>query len=166
MRHWQVNRILLLGGVICAVALSSSGASARQQINIPSDTAITRTLTSEGTEFWLCFMKNFRERDPEKPGTYEPAVLEVFLTADDDADVQLEIPSLGFRHRLRCRGTAPSLLHPSLGQSSHWHLNCSPYHQQNHPPHHLRQCRSAWSLRLSVRHTVAKVCLQHGCWPI
>lgn len=101
MRHWQVNRILLLSGVICAVALSSSVASARQQINTPSDTTITRTLTSEGTEFWLCFMKNFRERDPEKPGTYEPAVLEVFLTADDDADVQLEIPSLGFRHRLR-----------------------------------------------------------------
>ncbi|MCX7929420.1 MAG: IgGFc-binding protein [Chlorobi bacterium] len=45
-------------------------------------------------------MKNFREQDPNKPGSYEPALLEVFVTADTDAQVTMEIPSLSFRHRL------------------------------------------------------------------
>lgn len=101
MRHWQVKRFLLLTNILGVVALCNIAAFPLHESDNTSDTAITRTLTSEGTEFWLCFMKNFRERDPEKPGNYEPAVLEVFLTANDDADVLLEIPSLGFRHTLR-----------------------------------------------------------------
>jgi len=64
-------------------------------------TAPHRIVNSEGTEFWLCFMKNFRERDPEKPGTFEPAVLEVFITANEDATVLLEIPSINFRHSVQ-----------------------------------------------------------------
>ncbi|MCX7937635.1 MAG: IgGFc-binding protein [Chlorobi bacterium] len=59
-----------------------------------------RTINSEGTEFWLCFMKNFREQDPNKPGSYEPAQLEVFITAAEDADVTMEISGLTFRHRM------------------------------------------------------------------
>lgn len=66
-----------------------------------ASTTQPRFLNCEGTDFWLCFMKNFRDVNPERPELKEPAVLQVFITADSDADVTLEIPALGFRHQLR-----------------------------------------------------------------
>lgn len=98
MCDWQVNSITAIVGILVVVAL---GVATDFCAAHTLDSAAIRTLSSEGTEFWLCFMKNFREQDPTKPGNYEPAQLEVFITADQDADVTMQIPALGFRHRLQ-----------------------------------------------------------------
>ncbi|GIV53739.1 MAG: hypothetical protein KatS3mg039_0257 [Candidatus Kapaibacterium sp.] len=104
MRGWEVkNALRILAWIGCTLVVVS-GVSARLWAQGADTAARYRILNSEGTEFWLCFMKNFREEDPNKPGSYEPASLEVFITAEDDADVLLEIPALGFRHSLRIKG--------------------------------------------------------------
>lgn len=101
MRHWQVRSTLLATVLRLLMVIAVAGTVSAQ----PRDTTVRyRILNSEGTEFWLCFMKNFREEDPNKPGSYEPATLQVFITAENDADVLLEIPSLGFRHTARIKG--------------------------------------------------------------
>ncbi len=93
---------LVLLAIACIIALAGGATGVHAQ---GTDTAARyRIMNSEGTEFWLCFMKNFREEDPNKPGSYEPATLEVFITAEDDADVLLEIPALNFYHRLSVKG--------------------------------------------------------------
>lgn len=97
----QVRGSIISLGIFFAATVGVATSVGVMCVAHAQDSTIVRTLTSEGTEFWLCFMKNFREQDPNKPGSYEPAQLDVFVTAEDEADVTMEIPTLGFRHRLR-----------------------------------------------------------------
>ena len=55
------------------------------------------TKNSEGKEFWLCFMKNFRESAPnERPARSEGLKLQLFLTSSYDAKARVQIAQIGF----------------------------------------------------------------------
>nr|AQQ74756.1 hypothetical protein [uncultured bacterium] len=101
MYHCKVREVIRCGEIfvlVMFVVLSAAISAAQPFDTIPATRL--RVFNSEGTDFWLCFMKNFREQEPGKPGSYEPAQLEVFVTAEDDAEVTMEIPALSFRHRM------------------------------------------------------------------
>lgn len=48
-----------------------------------------------GTDFWICFMKNYTEDNPKLP----PAelFLELFLTSEEDTKVTIEVAGIGYR---------------------------------------------------------------------
>jgi hypothetical protein len=48
----------------------------------------------EGTEFWLCFEKNFRE--PKGPANADSLFLELFISSNQDASVSIDIEGIGF----------------------------------------------------------------------
>lgn len=50
----------------------------------------------EGTEFWLCFMRNYK--DPEKKPN--DLMLELFITGDKNANVEIEIKSIGYKEKV------------------------------------------------------------------
>lgn len=52
----------------------------------------------EGTDFWLCFMKNFKE--PENNSAGNELLLELFITSDDTANVTVEIENINFKQRM------------------------------------------------------------------
>ncbi|MBP7214725.1 MAG: IgGFc-binding protein [Candidatus Kapabacteria bacterium] len=54
----------------------------------------------EGTEFWLTFMKNYTTVD-NKPA---PINLELFITSEEDANVQIEIKALKFQKNVKVTG--------------------------------------------------------------
>lgn len=51
-----------------------------------------------GREFWLCFMRNYNIGD--KKTSASELFLELFITCEDDANVKIDIPALGFRTSL------------------------------------------------------------------
>lgn len=65
-----------------------------------------REKTTEGTEFWLCFQRNFKDT----PGTPSSAKnsndlhLELFITGSNDSKVSIEIDGLGFRREIKVAG--------------------------------------------------------------
>ncbi|HLP27812.1 MAG TPA: IgGFc-binding protein [Candidatus Didemnitutus sp.] len=55
------------------------------------------TKNSEGREFWLCFMKNFRESGQRDPQNRQEALrLQLFLTSSYDATVRIEIEEIQY----------------------------------------------------------------------
>lgn len=52
----------------------------------------------EGTEFWLCFEKNYKE--PEKPTESDRIMLELFITGNKDANVNIQIEGLNYKQKL------------------------------------------------------------------
>lgn len=52
----------------------------------------------EGTEFWLCFMKNFKDEDENLHNNV--LMLELFITSDKDANVLIEIKNIGYKKSL------------------------------------------------------------------
>ncbi|HYF03338.1 MAG TPA: IgGFc-binding protein, partial [Patescibacteria group bacterium] len=72
--------------------------------------AQTRTVVKnqEGTEFWLCFQKNYRDNNPKDQS--DPLNLELFITGNNDANVTVEIEGLGFKREFLVRlGTVYNL---------------------------------------------------------
>ncbi|MCX7909492.1 MAG: outer membrane beta-barrel protein [Ignavibacteria bacterium] len=68
-----------------------------------------------GTDFWICFMKNFQEEDPKRPAG--ELILELFLTGDEDTRVTIEIPGLNYRTQVFVRGkTIQSVRIPASAQ--------------------------------------------------
>jgi hypothetical protein len=53
------------------------------------------TKNSEGREFWLCFMKNFRSSD-DRQNRQAALKLQLFLTSSHDAKVRIEIDEIGY----------------------------------------------------------------------
>jgi len=53
----------------------------------------------EGREFWLCFLKNFKD-DDRKLSKSNELQLEFFITSDKDANVVIEIRNIGYRNSL------------------------------------------------------------------
>lgn len=69
----------------------------------------------EGTEFWLCFMKN--HDDPEVVTEATRLHLELFITSDKDAVVTIEIPNLGFKETYKItKGTVRNVIIPASAQ--------------------------------------------------
>lgn len=68
-----------------------------------------------GTDFWICFMKNFQEDDPKRPAG--ELILELFLTGEEDTKVTIEIPGINYRTQVFVRGkTIQNVRIPALAQ--------------------------------------------------
>ncbi|MCU0329853.1 MAG: IgGFc-binding protein [Candidatus Kapabacteria bacterium] len=52
--------------------------------------------TSEGREFWVCFMKNFRDDAPTNGGRADARKLQLFLTSSHDANARIEVEGLRY----------------------------------------------------------------------
>ena len=57
----------------------------------------------EGTEFWLCFMRNHNNATRDNPNV-TPLDLKLFLTSDKDANVKIRIKSIGFSEDIFVKG--------------------------------------------------------------
>ncbi len=62
------------------------------------------TKNSEGREFWLCFMKNFREQGPRDGQNRQEALkLQLFITSSFDATVRIEIEEIMYDNTISIR---------------------------------------------------------------
>jgi len=69
----------------------------------------------EGTEFWLCFMKNHNDINPQDPNN--ALHLELFVTSNFDANVRIRVKSIGFDEKIFVKaGTVRSLMVDPLAQ--------------------------------------------------
>lgn len=50
----------------------------------------------EGTDFWLCFMRNFKDPGEDKQIRKNELTLELFITGDEDSRVVISIDNLGY----------------------------------------------------------------------
>lgn len=62
-----------------------------------TDDAGRAGLNSEGTEFWICFQKNYRDFDRETRKRSDSLSLELFITSNQNANVRIEIDGIGYR---------------------------------------------------------------------
>ncbi|MFP4368844.1 MAG: IgGFc-binding protein [Candidatus Kapaibacterium sp.] len=95
-----------------------------------SDTTSARlTLNNpEGTEFWLCFMKNYREQRKNNSGNID---LELFLTGNEDTEVVIEIKSIGYRRSIMLNaGTVQNIVLDSKAE-----IRSSEIVEQKHAVH-------------------------------
>lgn len=59
-----------------------------------------RVNTSEGTEFYLCFQRNYRDSRQSQRDTKSELSLELFITSGVDAHVEIDIKELNFRRKI------------------------------------------------------------------
>lgn len=64
-----------------------------------SNVRATLLKNPEGREFWICFLKNFKD-DDRKLSKSNELQLEFFITSDKDANVVIEIQSINYRNSL------------------------------------------------------------------
>ena len=68
-----------------------------------------------GTEFWLCFMKNYKE--DKRPSQSQDLILELFITGDEDSKVRIEIDGIGYRQNINVpAGTVQNVKIPAEAQ--------------------------------------------------
>lgn len=60
------------------------------------------TKNSEGKEFWLCFMKNFRSSE-DRQNKQAALKLQLFLTSSYDAKVRIEIDEIGYDNTIEVK---------------------------------------------------------------
>lgn len=80
--------------------MSFSQIQTNSPIALPDSDTMTATKHQKikipiGREFWLCFMRNYNTGD--KVATASELFLELFITCENGASVQIEIPALGYR---------------------------------------------------------------------
>lgn len=76
-------------------------------LSAQSSGAVTiREKTTEGTEFWLCFQRNFKDTPANQAATKSSndLFLELFITGSTDSKVSIEIDGLGFRREIKVAG--------------------------------------------------------------
>lgn len=88
--------------VCCCITLKLNA----QQATAPKDESLpnssnAKMKNSEGTEFWLCFMRNFHE---DNDRTTDPLTLELFITSNQDAKVLIEIDGLNIKRNIQIKG--------------------------------------------------------------
>ena len=97
----EVVVVTLLLIVICSIPARSQKMRA---VNI-------REKTTEGTEFWLCFQRNYKDAAAQTPKSKNDLRLELFLTSSVDSKVSVEIDGLGFRREVKISaGTVTNLI--------------------------------------------------------
>lgn len=62
----------------------------------------TKMKESEGKEFWLCFMRNYREVAAAEPS--DPLTLQLFFTSNENARVRIEIEGLSYQRTINVKG--------------------------------------------------------------
>ncbi len=74
------------------------------------------TKNSEGREFWLCFMKNFRSSE-DRQNKQAALKLQLFLTSSYDAKVRIEIDEIGYDNTIEVKAnTVVNVQIPSKAQ--------------------------------------------------
>ncbi len=58
---------------------------------------------SEGTEFWMCFMNNFRDQVDNTRARAQGLKLQLFITSSYDAKVTIEIDGIGYKNTIDIR---------------------------------------------------------------
>lgn len=84
-----MRRLLLVQILFCVLLAAGAGPT------IARDPEII-TKNSEGKEFWVCFMKNFREGQQTNSQGKDKLKLQLFITSNYDAQVKVEITEIGF----------------------------------------------------------------------
>ncbi len=68
-----------------------------------------------GTDFWICFMKNYTEDNPRQQPS--ELILELFLTSEEDTEVTVEIAGINYRTKVKVKArTVQNVRIPSLAQ--------------------------------------------------
>ena len=93
-----------LGTIVLVAALllcSVLPVAAQGPTDDPSAEYITKN--SEGREFWLCFMKNFRTQSQSRQNRPAALKLQLFITSSYDARVKIEIEEIGYENTVDVR---------------------------------------------------------------
>lgn len=61
-----------------------------------------KMVNSEGTDFWVCFMRNYREGSDNNSA--DPLTLELFITANNDARVEIFCDGINYKRNLIVKG--------------------------------------------------------------
>jgi hypothetical protein len=90
----------LIKYLVIMVFFATATFSAIAQGEILPDTTETNKLLKnpEGTEFWLCFMRNYK--DPQSPSAGNMLQLEFFITGNRDANVRIRIKGIGYDEKV------------------------------------------------------------------
>ena len=91
-----MRRLLLLSALI----LSSFSLSLRSQD--ADESGFVHMKNSEGTDFWLCFMKNYKEGSDQSSN--DQLTLQLFFTANETSEVTVEIEGIKYRRNLIVKG--------------------------------------------------------------
>lgn len=94
-RYGLVRFVLILGAVLSV--LSGSHALSQQ----PKTVEVIRN--SEGRDFWLCFMNNFRDQADNTRARAQGLKLQLFITSSYDAKVTIEIDGIGYKNTIDIR---------------------------------------------------------------
>ncbi len=86
-----------------ALLLVLLGTTAVAQDGGPGPGAEFITKNSEGREFWLCFMKNFRTQTDNRQNRPAALKLQLFITSSYDARVKIEIEEIGYENTVDVR---------------------------------------------------------------
>lgn len=84
---------------ILIIFISSSLISQIREID---KRTILDTKNPDGTEFWLCFMRNHNESPV--PDEKTRLTLQLFITSDKDANVVVEIKNIGYKEKVFVKG--------------------------------------------------------------
>lgn len=85
-----------------AVILRANAVYAQGERIFPKNTKVEET-TSEGTEFYLCFQRNYKDSRQSRDLKNDLA-LELFLTAGADANAEITIDGLGYKRMVKVPG--------------------------------------------------------------
>jgi hypothetical protein len=68
-----------------------------------------------GTDFWICFMKNYTEDNPKQPPS--ELFLELFLTSEEDTRVTIEVAGINYRTQVFVKAkTVQNVRIPSMAE--------------------------------------------------
>lgn len=81
----------LRNGIITVALLCIAALVVRAQQPVPP-----AQNNSEGTEFWICFQKNYRNYDEDRKRS-DTLALELFITSNENANVRIDIEGIGYR---------------------------------------------------------------------
>lgn len=88
----------------------------RELENLKNDALEKIIKNPDGTEFWLCFMRNHND-SPNPNDASTKLVLELFLTSDYDSKAKIEIKALNFSTEIEIpKGTVRKVSIPKLAQ--------------------------------------------------
>lgn len=99
------------------IAFGLLGNAVYAQVEQPGSRQNIEIKNPEGTEFWLCFMKNYKKT--AKNASEKLLILELFITSGEDSEVSIEVQSIGFRKTLSIpAGTVKNIRLDPLAQVS------------------------------------------------
>jgi IgGFc binding protein len=93
--------MLLSVGLAPTGLLAQEGNTLKSNVKFKKDSVrmVPIQKNSEGTEFWVCFQRNFRE--PRIQSVSTSLQLELFVTSDFDSEIVVEIDGIGYKKRIK-----------------------------------------------------------------